>query len=478
MAETVVVFQEDCILAARGKEGLYPHLSHVKRIPLLGTGDSFARWAKALSSLDPEWKARPVRLVLPAGMSSTRVLSIPPGKGRQLAGMALRQVENSFRNEISDYSIAYFHKKEGVDLCAGGGDAKILEHFMEICEEADIAVAGMTVPMEGELRLLKQTKSYGKEAAIYLFFEEGSMTSILFRKDRYLYSSRSRLFGEPGTLDFGTEIVRNISGILQFYAGRQQEMPITRVYYGGCPEEDFEAGLEGIRGLGLEAEAFPTDSRILFPAGEKPSLWLPCIGAFIRKGKGEKQIDLYAAALKTLDRAPASQIIGRHFLMPGVILAAGLFLGGILGILNWNLGRQLQNTRDWMERSDIQKEYQEALAQESRLQEIQGGIAAVKEMEKNLSSYPVLSSRILDSIEQAGGGGVELKISGYDAQSGLLTFRASSREIIDIPDYILRMQETGIFQTVDYTGYAYEGEWYTLSLSCILAGNTEKGGAS
>ena len=476
MAETVIVFQEDCILAARGKEGVYPLLSHVKRIPLSGAGDSFARWGQALSCLDPEWKARPVRLVLPAGMSSTRVLSIPPAKGRQLAAMAARQVENSFRNEISDYSIAYSHKNDGVDLCAGGADAKVLEHFMELCEQTDIIIEGITVPMEGELRLLHQRESYGEQTAVYLFFEEGSMTSILIQNGRHLYSSRSQLFGEPGTLDFGTEIVRNISGILQFYAGRQQETPITNVYYAGCPKEDFEAALDGIKGLGLKAMPFPADSRMSFPAGENPSLWLSCIGAFMRKNKREKQIDLYGAALKSLDREPIPSSLRKHLLMPGVILAAGIFLGCVLGILNWNLSRRIQNIQAWMERSDVQKQYQEALSQETRLNEIQGGIAAVARMKENLSSYPILSSQILERMERAGGGGINLQISGYEAQSGLLTFRASSREIIDVPDYILRMQETGIFQTVDYTGYTYEGEWYTLSLSCILAGNTEKGG--
>ena len=126
---TVIVFQEDCILVAIGREGAYPGLSKVKRIPLSGTGDTFDRWEQALTELAPIWKAEQARLVLPASMSSTRVLPIPYGKGKQLQEMAAREVENSFRNEISDYSLVYQDKKNGIDLCAGGADLGVLEQY-------------------------------------------------------------------------------------------------------------------------------------------------------------------------------------------------------------------------------------------------------------------------------------------------------------------------------------------------------------
>lgn len=71
---------------------------------------------------------------------------------------------------------------------------------------------------------------------------------------------------------------------------------------------------------------------------------------------------------------------------------------------------------------------------------------------------------------------MQLKVMGYDVETGVLTFEASSREVIDVPSYILHMQETGIFHKVDYTGYTYENEWYTLSLSCTMEGKEIAGG--
>lgn len=476
MSTTVIVFQENCILAAMGKEGSYPALFQVKRIGLTGTEDSFSRWSKGLSELNPEWQRDPVHLVLPAGMSSTRMLSVPWGRGKQLADMAKHELANSFRNEIADYSVADADKKGGVGLCAGGADAGVLEDFAAMCEEIGFSVGRITVPMEGYLRLLKCFQRYSQETAVYLFLEDGGMTSILCQNGKYLYSSRSRLFSEPGTLDFGTEIVRSISGILQFYAGSRRESQITKIYYAGCPEEDFEVSLEGIRELGLETIPFQLERKNDLPPKTKPDEWLPCIGAMIREGRNTKQIDLYAAILKTREKEQVSTHIRKRLAVPGFLLGAGLLATLVLLIMNWNLERKIQTIQNWTENPKIQSQYEEAQALEARLAAIEGGIAAVTQMEQNLASYPSLSSENLNWIERVGGDGMELQISGYDAQTGILTFRASSREVIDVSAYILKMQQTGIFHTIDYTGYAFENDRYILSLSCTLEGNKTEGG--
>ena len=88
-------------------------------------------------------------------------------------------------------------------------------------------------------RQWNQLKTYANKTAIFLFFEDSGVTSILYKNGVYLYSTRSRIFSERGTLDFGTEIVRNISGIMQVYRESREEDPITDVYYVGCDQDDY-----------------------------------------------------------------------------------------------------------------------------------------------------------------------------------------------------------------------------------------------
>ena len=49
MSDTVIILQDECILAAEGKEGRIPKVSQVFRIPVDSYGDSVEQWKKALS---------------------------------------------------------------------------------------------------------------------------------------------------------------------------------------------------------------------------------------------------------------------------------------------------------------------------------------------------------------------------------------------------------------------------------------------
>lgn len=470
MGQTVIVFLEDCILVSEGREGRYPRLHKMEKVRLQGHGDSFERWGNALEGLDGEWKTGQAHLVLPAGMCSARVLKLPYARGRQLADMASMEVADSFRNEVADYSVVSADKKDGVDICVGGADAAGLESFQAICGKAGIAIGRISVPMEGYLHILRQTDGYRNRTAIYLFFEEGSMTSVLSQDGRYLYSGRGRLFSEPGTLDFGTEIVRSISGILQFYASEKRENPITDVYYAGCQGEDFDVGMEGIENLNLHAAPIHLDGKIQMPGGESPSDWIPCLGAMVKGGRKEKCIDLYGANKKKAGKGEGRGGIGRHLLFPAAVPALCFIPVLTLSVLNRQAQDAIEEKQNWIASQEVQEQYAYYLELERRLAKIENGIAAVELTTRNLAGYPEISSDVLRRIENAGGDGIVCRITGYDAGTGILTFRADSRQVIDVPGYILNLRDSGLFHTVDYTGYDYEDSRYILSLSCVLEG--------
>ena len=65
---------------------------------------------------------------------------------------------------------------------------------------------------------------------------------------------------------------------------------------------------------------------------------------------------------------------------------------------------------------------------------------------------------------------MEVHIKTMDADTGKLTFDAVSQKVIDIPTYVQKLQKTGLFASLDYTGYTYQSQekTYSLALSCIL----------
>ena len=73
------------------------------------------------------------------------------------------------------------------------------------------------------------------------------------------------------------------------------------------------------------------------------------------------------------------------------------------------------------------------------------------------------------------GSAMSVEIESMDAETGLLTFHAVSREVIDIPGYVSKLTQTGLFSSVDYSGYQYQDGEYSLDLSCVLKGNDAGG---
>ena len=99
----------------------------------------------------------------------------------------------------------------------------------------------------------------------------------------------------------------------------------------------------------------------------------------------------------------------------------------------------------------------------------------VDQMTKNLSSYPDLDKEKINKIVDVGGAAMTVKIKTMDAESGTLTFNAASADVIDIPGYIGKLTDTGLFSSVNYSGYSYNNGEYSLMLSCVLKGE-EAGG--
>ena len=155
--------------------------------------------------------------------------------------------------------------------------------YLAMADRLGLHLGSVTVPMAGRLRLLRAMPSLQSMTFVCLCFEGSSVLSLLVENGAYRYSSRSRVFSEPGTLDFGTEMTRSVSGTMQFHTTGRPASPLTDVFYAGCPDDDFEVCLAGIRELGLRVSRLPECPAFrALPNGERLSDWLGCAEALIR----------------------------------------------------------------------------------------------------------------------------------------------------------------------------------------------------
>lgn len=218
------------------------------------------------------------------------------------------------------------------------------------------------------------------------------------------------------------------------------------------------------------------DRKISVPGEEDTSDWIPCIGALMHGTRKEKQIDLLSARRKSEEKGTRAKDIGKHLVMPGVVFLICLVMTGGIGAADQIVSTKNMSKQEWIDRVGREGTYRKARELESQLRAVENGIVSVERLNQNLGSYPEFSGSVLRRIEGVGGDQIGLIITDYDAQTGTLEFDANSIAVIDVSGYILRLQETGLFHTVDYTGYTFEDGLYTLSLSCTMAGKVYVGG--
>ncbi len=284
MNTTVLALQEEQVLAAVGKPGAKPSVQALYRVSAHGGG--MENWEKAINAL---WDAhklptRGITLVLPDEAVTTKTVTAPK--------MPEHKLEELVRHEMcprEDQLVAADYLPIGMDaegrqqLFCAACRKEVMEQYLAMFGRLGLRLQSVTVAMAGRLKLLRAMKSMQERTCIWLCFEGSSVLSMLVENGEYRYASRSRIFSEPGTVDFGTEMTRNVSGTVQFHTASRAGGTLTDVYYAGCSDDDFEVCLAGIRGLGLEVGRLPDCSAFReLPNGEQLGDWLGCADILIR----------------------------------------------------------------------------------------------------------------------------------------------------------------------------------------------------
>ena len=284
MNTTVLALQEEQVLAAVGRPGAKPSVQALYRAPAHGGG--MENWERAVGAL---WQAhdlptRGITLVLPDEAVTTHTVTaprMPESRLEELVQHEMRPREDQLA--AADYVPLGTDAEGRQQLFCAACRKETMAGYLAMADRLGLRLGSVTVPMAGRLRLLRAMPSLQSMTFVCLCFEGSSVLSLLVENGAYRYSSRSRVFSEPGTLDFGTEITRSVSGTMQFHTTGRPASPLTDVFYAGCPDDDFEVCLAGIRELGLRVSRLPECPAFrTLPNGERLSDWLGCAEALIR----------------------------------------------------------------------------------------------------------------------------------------------------------------------------------------------------
>lgn len=284
MNTTVLALQEEQVLAAVGRPGAKPSVQALYRVPAHGGG--MENWERAVGAL---WQAhdlptRGITLVLPDEAVTTHTVTAPRMPESRLEELVQHEMRAHDGQPVAaDYLPLGTDADGRQQLFCAACRKETMAGYLAMADRLGLRLGSVTVPMAGRLRLLRAMPSLQSMTFVCLCFEGSSVLSLLVENGAYRYSSRSRVFSEPGTLDFGTEMTRSVSGTMQFHTTGRPASPLTDVFYAGCPDDDFEVCLAGIRELGLRVSRLPECPAFrALPNGERLSDWLGCAEALIR----------------------------------------------------------------------------------------------------------------------------------------------------------------------------------------------------
>lgn len=464
MSDLILALKEEGIVVAALRDN---SIAKMHTLSINEYGDLFEEWRKAILNIKQDYHPTTVSVILPVNYSSSRVVQIPYAKGKQLDKMAKNAAIENGEEELVDYGLISTDKKQGVCICCSGVKEEFLNKMIQLFNECDLTVDTFTVLMEGYLKQINRLDLHRNKTMIYFIFEDNIVTSLLYRDGVYHYSTRSRLFSERGTLDFRTEITRIVSGIQQFYSIEQGQHPISDLYYVGCLKDDFEVCEEDLANMNIQSHLIEMNS---ISNSDTLGEEFGCLGLLDKDKK--KKINLYSIwkeknQIQKTDLSKMKEFI----LAPAITLAICLVVIGIISTMNFMTSHHIKSMNKWINSDEIQTAYQEAHEKEVESEKLVKSLNQVSTMEQALATYPDLTLEMINKIVDTGGNNVTVSIRGLDVSTGLLTFNATSSEVIDIPGYVQKLQATKLFSTVNYTGYSYNNNQYVLSLSCVLNGN-------
>ena len=160
---------------------------------------------------------------------------------------------------------------------------------------------------------------------------------------------------------------------------------------------------------------------------------------------------------------------------PGIIIvAACLLLYWGIKLHSFMMSTQIISLRNWCSAEENLVPYQQSLQDQYAADAYHSLTDYANGITNLLGSYPDLTSSLLNRIDAAGSSsGITVEFVSYDSSTGILQFNAISDTVIDIPAYVRALQDSGVFSSVEYTGYqstnTRQNNGYALNLRCVLA---------
>lgn len=426
-----------------------------------------------------------VTLVLGSAQVVTRLIEVPKMSHKKMMEYLPREFASVERSREPVYSYLILSRAGAMcKVLATMVDRSFLEPHVQRFAELGIGLDGIVMATMAEIQAFNQLSYVRDKTCMIQMLDGMSLLNILYVKGEYYQFSRSRVFGERGSVTFGVECARAISNQQQFLKSQQVEEEITHIYLGGEFEDgDFEVCRDSIAQMDadLEVEKIYEEPGSILRLMAEPDCgrfenFVTMIGGLlIPKGRSN--------LLFQYNQNPEREKQRRDMILHLAPTVAALLVLGIVaaaqGFLWFSRAGEINEQLDYMGNPEVimrVAEYDGLVAEQDILGTRLGIIQNTRE---NLDSYPLYTTHVKEAVQSCAAGFASVDIASYEAVTGTVSLEASSGDAERIHQFVDRLENrTDIFAGIYYDGFSYDerSNVWKASVACYLAAPVQEDG--
>lgn len=424
-----------------------------------------------------------ISLVLDSSQFTAKVTDVPVQKPKLMMEYISREFTDVGR--ISDPVYGYFplsgpgDKKAKVQtVFAMAAPREFIKGYVRLFGSLGITIESIDCAPGVMHRLVGSLSQVRGATGIIQFVDDIMLINVLLVNGAFVYSSRNRLFSDPGTPGYSVEIARTVSNLLQFAQAQNITEKITNVYIAGLAKDDYGIYADSIRQVNGELMPDELNGEGDVVTGKEAggtqtaSNFALAIGGLIRTNP---KTNIMAFAAKDPQKE-AEKRKKRRILIPiAVIAGIMVLLTAVAGGRVFILSSGLKKAKAYNSREDVVKACEEYDSLSARIQtesQLKNNLTGLR---NSVSAYPRVDSSTEQVVAGCAAGLVSAEISSYDSANGILSFNTSAANVEQIHQFIALLSQQEIFASVDYTGYTQdkEGLW-NVKVNCTMADRQEE----
>ncbi|MCR4649234.1 MAG: hypothetical protein K5776_09170 [Lachnospiraceae bacterium] len=349
-------------------------------------------------------------------------------------------------------------------------DEELIKDYVDIFKEAGITLKSLVSAEGSILSLLDKTVNGYYKTFILQVLNGNLVTNILWVDGAFNYYNTVRCFNDIGTGAYYEDCARSLSNLNQFIQAHKIEQKIEKILIAGSDKLDMAYYGDLVSAYGIDASVDEVNQG-LGQSGEKNHRAQQVIYALCGLyTDGTKESNFLANIGRKDKKSSINPELKKNILIVAVALAIMLVIFfislGLRTIRQIKYNALIEYNEDPMIVSqammfDAVSEKRDRLASQSN---------SIENVVKTIYTYPVLTKDIEKVINDTAKGYADIEIGSFDAENGVVNVTAKARDVDRINQYIYRLEEQEIFNSVKYTGYNYnqDGTW-SINVTCTFA---------